>query len=56
MSNIGRHRRQSVEQLRVVNFLSPLLQSTYDAIAYALGARVGRPFTTGIGQSLGDVC
>lgn len=43
-----------MEQLRVVNFLSPLLQSTYDAIAYALGARVGRPFTTGIGQSLGE--
>jgi phosphonate transport system substrate-binding protein len=54
-STAGIWSRQSTEQLRVVNFLSPLLQSTYDAIAYALGARVGRPVTTGVGQSLREL-
>jgi ABC-type phosphate/phosphonate transport system, periplasmic component len=35
--------------LRVLNFLSPLLQETYDTIANALGASVRRQVQTGVG-------
>lgn len=37
--------------LRVLNFLSPLLQGTYDTIANVLGDRVRRQVQTGVGQT-----
>jgi ABC-type phosphate/phosphonate transport system substrate-binding protein len=40
------------ETVRFANFLSPLLQDTYDAIATYVGSQLALPVTSAIGQSL----
>jgi phosphonate transport system substrate-binding protein len=45
---------QPIETLRFANFLSPILQSTYEQIAHHAGQTLGLPATLHTGQSLDE--
>ncbi|SRR5581483_9464174 len=46
--------QQRVAKLHFVNYLSPLLDSTYEYIATYVGEHIGLPTTLSVGQSLED--